>query len=392
MIFIKTLSVYEKLKNTNGYIDYSDNIEFEYRYKYNFISESSKRNYGNILLKSFIKKYNNEIETLEFPNTNYPLSAYMNSFVNSVRAMVSENIISKKWVEEYTKYIILNSSDKNEVQLALALGEYFLDDSLVNEVGRVFSKSGNYIAYSIGIIKRMENYNSFLFDIIKNSKGMIKFIAAENIEEIDMKITKYILTEGFKDEYYGEFMAGLAINLFNCSAFLMREDITEEEVNRFCCLFEEYFRNSGPLTFNGEIDFLDKLLYNVEKFGSSIEALYCIFAIREIVLQDDTIKIKEEDFTRDINAVASQSRFRKVLKKELEKAEFDFSDLTFMAEETSVEIPFKTVKKYLDKDINNKQTYSIVMESKSMSNKIETIKYFEKNFDFSDITGNMEGN
>lgn len=56
------ISVYESLKNVDGYIDYSENIEFEYRYKYNFISDVEKRNYRNIVLKSLIEMYNGDRE------------------------------------------------------------------------------------------------------------------------------------------------------------------------------------------------------------------------------------------------------------------------------------------------------------------------------------------
>lgn len=385
------LCIYEELKNIDGYVDYSENIEFEYRYRYDFISESSKRNYRNIVLRHLIEIYNGDSKSLKFPETEYPLCAYMDNFVNSVRGIVSEDIIPKEWVEGYTKAVILNSKDKKEVQAALALGEYFLADNLVEEVGKVFSKSGNYIVYTMGIIKRMNRYNSFLFDIIKNSKGMIKFTAAENIEEIDMKITKYMLTEGYKDEYYGDFMAGMAINLFNCSAYLLRKDITVEEVNKFCELFVDYFRNSGPAPFGTDIDFLDTLLYNIENNGDSIEALYCIFAIREIVLESQSIEIDEREFKKGIKELACQPKFRNVLKNELKKGEFEFSDLVVMALETETKISFKDVKKYLEKDMYNPEIYEIIMENEEIFNKVELIEYVVDNLDFSDIVGNMEG-
>lgn len=385
------LCVYESLKNIDGYVDYSENIEFEYRYKYDFMSEASKRNYRNIVLRHLIEIYNGDSKNLKFPKTEYPFCAYMENFVNSVRGIVAENIIPREWVENYTKAVILNSKDKKEVQAALALGEYFLADNLVEEVGKVFSKSGNYIVYAMGIIKRMDKYNSFLFDIIKNSKGMIKFSAAENIEEIDMNITKYMIREGYKDEYYGDFMSGMAINLFNCSAYLLRDDITSEEVNEFCKLFVEYFRNSGPSPFSSDIDFLDTLLYNIENLGDSIEALYCVFAIREIVLESNSIEIDEKEFIKGIKQLASQDKFRKALKDALKKGEFEFSDLVVMALEIDMKINFKYVKKYLEEDMYNPEIYRIIMENEEIFNKVELIEYVEDNFDFSDIVGNMEG-
>ena len=385
------LCVYESLKNIDGYIDYSENIEFDYRYKYEFMSESSKRNYRNIVLKSLIQIYNKESEKIRFPDIEYPLSAYIGCFVNSVRGMVSENIFPRDWVEDFTKTAILKSSEKKEVQLALALGEYFLEENLVEEVGKVFSKSGDYIVYAMGVIKRMDKYNSFILELIKNSSGMIKFIAAENIEEIDMKITKYMIEDGYKDDDYEDFLTGLVVNSFNCLAYLHREDLTEEELNNFCKLFMEFFRNSGPGPFMGNIDFLDTLLYNIEKYGSSIEAMYCIFAIKEIVLEDNSIRIDEKEFKRGIKELASQKKFKNALKAEFEGGEFEFSDLVFMAEQIEMKISFNMVKSYIEKDSYNPNIFRDLLESEMFSSKVELIEYVDKNFDFSDIIGNMEG-
>ena len=90
------LCIYESLKNVDDYVDYTDNIEFEYRYKYDFITEASKRNYRNIVLRSLIQIYNKDSENLKFPETEYPISSYMGCFVNSVRGIVSENILPKE--------------------------------------------------------------------------------------------------------------------------------------------------------------------------------------------------------------------------------------------------------------------------------------------------------
>ena len=66
--------------------------------------------------------YNGDRENIRFPETEYPVASYVSSFVNSVRGIVSEGIIPTEWVEDFTKNTILNSEDKKEVQVALALG------------------------------------------------------------------------------------------------------------------------------------------------------------------------------------------------------------------------------------------------------------------------------
>lgn len=385
------ISVYESLKNVDGYIDYSENIEFEYRYKYNFISDVEKRNYRNIVLKSLIEMYNGDRENIRFPETEYPVAAYVSSFVNSVRGIVSEEIIPKEWVEDFTKNTILNSENKKEVQIALALGEYFLVDNLVNEVGKVFSKSGSYILYDIGVIKRMKNYNTFLFNLIKNTDGVIKLYAAEYIEEIDISITNHMFNEGYKDKYYPEFMVGLVMNTFNRTAYLRRDDITDEEVNNFCKLFAENFKISGPELFVGEIDFLDTLLYKIEKQGNSIEALYSIIAIAEIILNDDSVEVDEEELIKGIRALASQQRFKDAVKDAFKEGNFEFSSLVIMAEEAGVDINFKMVKNYLDKNKYDLSIYKELLKKESSTNRVELVNYVEKNLDFSDIVGNMEG-
>lgn len=385
------LCVYEFLKNTDEYINYSENIEFEYRYKYDFMSESSKRNYRNVVLKSLIQIYNKESEKMRFPEIEYPLAEYVGFFVNSVRGMVSEDILPRGWVEDFTKTTILKSGNKKEVQAALALGEYFLADNLVEEVGKVFSKSGDYIVYAMGVIKRMDKYNSFLLDLIKNAEGIIKFTAAENIEEIDMKITKYMFTEGYKDKYYEDFLLGFVINTFNSLAYLRRDDLTEKELNDFCGLFMEFFRTSGLVPFNADIDFLDTFLYNIEKYGNSIEAMYCIFAIREIVLDDKSIKIDEKEFRRGIKELASQKKYKNILKSEFETGEFEFPDVLFMAEQIEMKISFNMIKNYIKNDLYNPNIIRELLESDMFSNTVELVDYIEQNFDFSDIVGNMEG-
>lgn len=385
------ISIYESLKNVDEYIDCSENVEFEYRYKYNFLPDVEKRNFRNIVLKSLIEMYNGDRENIRFPETEYPVASYVSSFVNSVRGIVSEGIIPAEWVEDFTKNTILNSEDKKEVQVALALGEYFLADNLVNEVGKVFSKSGNYIFYDIGVIKRMKNYNTFLFELIKNTDGVIKLYAAEYIEEIDISITNYMFNEGYKDKYYPEFMVGLVMNTFNRTAYLRRDGITDDEVNNFCKLFAETFKVSGPEIFRGEIDFLDTLLYKIENQGKSIEALYSIIAIAEIILSDDSVEVDEEELIDGIRALAGQQRFKDAVKEAFKDASFEFSSLAIMAEEAGVDINFNMVKAYLDKNKYDLSVYKELLKKESSANRVELINYVEENLDFSDIVGNMEG-
>lgn len=385
------ISIYESLKNLDGYIDYSANIEFEYRYKYKPVSDVEKRNYRNIVLKSLIEVYKGDIEKIKFPETKYPVALYIYNFVNSVRGVVSEGIIPIEWIEEFTKFIILNSNEKKEVQIALALGEYFLADNLVNEISKVFSKSGNYILYNLGIIKRMKNYNSFLFELIKNTDGVIRLYATEYIEEIDMEITKYMFNEGYKNKYYREFMIGLVMSTFNRTAYLRREDITDEEVNNFCKLFAETFKMSGTEVFTGDIDFLDTLLYKIENQGNSIEALYSIIAIAETILDDDTVEIDEEEFVDGIKSLTTQKKFKDAVKEAFEEGTFEFSSLAILAEEAEVDINFKMVRKYLDKNKYNLGVYRELLKRESSANRVEVVNYVEKNLDFSDIVGNMEG-
>lgn len=186
-------------------------------------------------------------------------------------------------------------------------------------------------------------------------------------------------------------MAGLAINLFNCSAYLLREDITTDEVNKFCKLFVDFFRSSGPAPFTGDLDFLDAFLYNIEKYGDSIEALYCIFAIKEIVLEDKTIDIDEKEFSKGIKSLASQKKFKTALKNALAEGEFELSDLMFMAENIEMNINLKKVKKFLEKDAYNPEIYRSLLECDTFLNHVELVEYAEENLDFSDIVGKMEG-
>ena len=62
-----------------------------------------------------------------------------------------------------------------------------------------------------------------------------------------------------------------------------------------------------------------------------------------------------------------------------------------MAEEAGVDINFKMVKNYLDKNKYDLSIYKDLLKKESSTNRVELVNYVEKNLDFSDIVGNMEG-
>ena len=389
------VSIYKQLKSDNKYVDYKSNEEFDYRFELEKIEDYTKRNLRNMLLRSFITVYNSGgRDEIVFPKTDYPLSAYINTFVNSIRAMVSSSTLDKKWIETFVSAILLNSETKEYIQMALSLGEYYLEDNLVDEIAEVYSKSGDYIQYAIGIIKRKENYNEFLFDIIKESEGTIRLTAAENIEEINMDITRYMIMEGCKDDYYDEFLSVLVFNSFNCEAFLRNDNISVEESDAFAKLFADVYRILGPGPIANRFPLMDALIEVVISKCRGIYALYDIFAVRDTIIQARGDEIDKEEFIKEIRKFMDVPKFKKALKEGIRDTIGNYGDMAIMADELEIDYTFSDIKKYIKKaeeDSAECEIYSEIMKSGRTAHKIDLIRYIDENNNFDDIIGDLQG-
>ena len=135
-----------------------------------------------------------------------PLIYYINSISNKLNLLVKEDIVEEKWLIELTNYLIYKGERPWEVKLGLILAKDYLEKEKLLEVVQTFTKSGEYIFYLMNTIRNLRGYNSYLFDLAKNSKGVIKVFAITNMEMIKDEMIIYLLEEGYRDDEYEEFL------------------------------------------------------------------------------------------------------------------------------------------------------------------------------------------
>ncbi|HBF6802594.1 TPA: restriction endonuclease, partial [Clostridioides difficile] len=197
-------NVFKRLQEFNGYDGYKESFEMNYLCIYESIPLREQVELANNLVDEILNMYkseSNEIYLLEDSNSK-SLICYFEIFMKKINTLVKEMIIDEKWLYKLTKELIYKSKKVEYVKLGLVLSEKYLNVENLREVVDTFSKSGEYVFYLSNTIKKLEFYNTYLFNLSKKATGSIKVFAIVNMENLDSKINSYLIEDGYKDTKY----------------------------------------------------------------------------------------------------------------------------------------------------------------------------------------------
>lgn len=235
-------SIFKQLQKIKDYDGYKESFEMNYLCIYEKIPLREQVELANNLVENILNIYrseSNKIDVLEEYN-HKSLICYFEIFMKKINTLIKERIIDEKWLYQLTKDLIYTSEKDEYVKLGLVLSENYLDVDNIREVVDTFSKSGEYIFYLSNTIRKLEFYNTYLFNLSRISTGSIKVFAIVNIENLDSKITSYLIEEGYKDKKYEGLLMNYIISTVDLSEYLERRDLDKDKVNNLAHLICNY--------------------------------------------------------------------------------------------------------------------------------------------------------
>lgn len=385
-------SIFKQLQEIKDYDGYKESFEMNYLCIYEKIPLREQVELANNLVESILNIYrseSNKIDLLE-EYSHKSLICYFEIFMKKINALIKEKIIDEKWLYQLTKDLIYTSESNEYVKLGLVLSENYLDVDNIREVVDTFSKSGEYIFYLSNTIKKLEFYNTYLFNLSRISTGSIKVFAIVNMENLDSKITSYLIEEGYKDQKYEGLLMSYIISTVDLSEYLERRDLDKDKVNNLAHLICNYLLSVEFKYIGNKVELVNQFLPIVASYGTSFDSLYSIFLIAVGVLEDDKVSCDKVEFKKEMNNVLLSEKWKSIFFKALNEADGKTEDMIKMSEIYDVRLSFGDLLPYLNKDIRDFEVYWHISKKGSASCKLKLLGFFEKTFKIEELTGKME--
>lgn len=385
-------NIFKQLQEVKGYDGYKESFEMNYLCIYENIPLREQVELANNLVDGILNVYkseSNEIYLLE-NNNSKPLICYFEVFIKKINTLVKEMMIDEKWLYKLTKELIYKSKKAEYVKLGLILSEKYLEKENIREVVDTFSKSGEYVFYLSNTIKKLEFYNTYLFNLSKKATGSIKVFAIVNMEILDFKINSYLIEEGYKDTKYERLLMNYIISIIDLSEYLERRDLDREKIDNLAHLICNYLLSVDFKYIGNKVQLVNQFLPIVVNYGTTFESLYSIFLIAINVLKDETVECDKVEFEKEMNAVLLSEKWKNIYFKALRNASGKTEDMIKMSEIYAMNLSFDDLLPYLDRDIRDFEVYWHISKKGSADSRLKLLNFFEKTFNIDDLIGKME--
>ncbi|MGO0884095.1 HIRAN domain-containing protein [Clostridioides difficile] len=385
-------SIFKQLQEIKDYDGYKESFEMNYLCIYEKIPLREQVELANNLIENILNIYrseSNKIDLLE-EYSHKSLICYFEIFMKKINTLIKERIIDEKWLYWLTKDLIYTSEKDEYVKLGLVLSENYLDVDNIREVVDTFSKSGEYIFYLSNTIRKLEFYNTYLFNLSKISTGSIKVFAVVNMENLDFEITSYLIEEGYKDKKYEGLLMSYIISTVDLSEYLERQDLDKDKINNLAHLICNYLLSVEFKHIGNKIELVNQFLPIIASYGTNFDSLYSIFLIAIGVLEDDKVSCDKVEFKKEMNNVLLSEKWKSIFFKALNEADGKTEDMIKMSEIYDVRLSFDDLLPYLNKDIRDFEVYWHISKKGSASCKLKLLGFFEKTFKIEELIGKME--
>ncbi|MCC0652693.1 HIRAN domain-containing protein [Clostridioides sp. ES-S-0001-03] len=385
-------SIFKQLQKIKDYDGYKESFEMNYLCIYEKIPLREQVELANNLVENILNIYrseSNKIDLLE-EYSHKSLICYFEIFMKKINTLIKERIIDEKWLYQLTEDLIYTSEKDEYVKLGLVLSENYLDLDNIREIVDTFSKSGEYIFYLSNTIRKLEFYNTYLFNLSRISTGSIKVFAIVNMENLDSEITSYLIEEGYKDKKYEGLLMNYIISTVDLSEYLERRDLDKDKVNNLAYLICNYLLSVEFKCIGNKVELVNQFLPIVASYGTNFDSLYSIFLIAVGVLEDDKVSCDKVEFKKEMNNVLLSEKWKSIFFKALNEADGKTEDMIKMSEIYDVRLSFDDLLPYLNKDIRDFEVYWHISKKGSASCKLKLLDFFEKTFKTEELIGKME--
>lgn len=296
--------------------------------------------------------------------------------MDKINILVKEEEIDKSWIKALTKEYVFKSNSKDEVKLGLILAEKYLEEDEVITAVEVFTRSGEFIYYLTKAIKNMPKCNSYMFKLLKETKGTLKIFALTNIEILSEEINTYIFEEGYKNKIYEEILVEYVLISGNIKAYLTEIEDNKNKINKFSYLIYKHLNNYKLKDSEIKYELIYQYLPLALK-GSSFLALVCITSIwRQLVDLKDIDEVREELY-KEINNI-NKKKWTKIFFKELQRSKYKLKDMITIAEYYGLSLSFQDLKIFFEKKPMELDGYLYLTLMGSKKDKLEVFNFFQE--------------
>jgi len=377
--------IFEKMKNKKEWDENSGNFELTYLYLYENISINEELELAQELIDRIILKYNESNFKLSLELEKVPLIYYINAISNKVNLLVKEDIIEEKWLVELTNYLIYKGESPWEVKLGLILAKDYLENEKLLEVVNTFTKSGEYIFYLMKTIKNLKGYNSYLFDLAQNSKGVIKVFAITNMEIINDEIIIYLLEKGYRDDDYEEFLISYIFTVTKLGNYMI--SINKEKLEKFSYLLCNYLNGQEYSNIDENYELLEEYVFKVFEIGEDFYSLNSLLLIHEAIINNDLEESKSQ-IEIDINKFLDTKRWKIVFLEGLKAGKGICSNVILMANFFEYDLNFNDLIPYLKVNPKDYNGYHYIINNGNKEDNFKLLEFFKKIFNIKELAKN----
>lgn len=369
-------SIFEKIKALKYPDSKSGMKEINYIYGREAITSNEQVISANRLCAEFARKFQEKSYGFSFDFCERPLITFFKVFMDKINILVKEEEIDKSWIKALTKEYVFKSNSKDEVKLGLILAEKYLEEDELITAVEVFTRSGEFIYYLTKAIKNMPKCNSYMFKLLKETKGTLKIFALTNIEILSEEINTYIFEEGYKNKIYEEILVEYVLISGNIKAYLTEIEDNKNKINKFSYLIYKHLNNYKLKDSEIKYELIYQYLPLALK-GSSFLALVCITSIwRQLVDLKDIDEVREELY-KEINNI-NKKKWTKIFFKELQRSNYKLKDMITIAEYYGLSLSFQDLKIFFEKKPMELDGYLYLMLMGSKKDKLEVFNFFQE--------------
>lgn len=374
--------IYDELNKKKEYDFYSGRREIEVLYSSENLNINEQVELCDYLLSMLMKMHESKIISPEFHLKDDILIECRDTLIRKIKVLMEENLLDKVWMESFTDFLLFKSNEKWMVKLGIILSQFYEDFNKIKNVIDVFSKSGEYIFYLDNAIKMMDGYNDYLFCLGKRSKGSIKLFALTNIDNYKDDYVRFIVEEGYKDEYYKNIYIKFILTKIDLLNYL-NNNINESKLDNLSYVVSVYLKENNISSSSINYKFIKEFLTILKVKGNSFYCLYCMYLIKESVL--DTA---EDRFKADIDKFLKNKNWFYIFKESVLKAKGESEAIIDLADYYGYQLTFEDFIPYLERNKRDMSIYFYIVQDGNKRDKIQMIKFFYNKFNIKNYIGN----
>ncbi|MEG0296638.1 MAG: HIRAN domain-containing protein [Clostridium sp.] len=387
------MSVFKDLKIQKGYNFYSGDNLIEIMFNANSITPKDKKVFSRYIYSYIFEDniVNVEVEEKLLNSINV-LPIIAKDLRDKINYDIKHKKLDKDHLNKLINKFIYESDNHIDVKIGLELCT-LCDDIDYKDILEVFSKSGEYCLYLNPVFNKVDEYNDFIFDLAKRSKGVIKLYCVNILEYEKSNIVKWALKNGWKDEKY---RVELLLIIMNSLPFnSITNKMTYSNLQLLLEYLYEFIKVLGVEKFC-YIDVIEKSMNSLISYLSkkTITKLDVLF-VSELYAQCEML-----DEQNDIEMIkklceqfACDGDYTELYEEISNSNDITSRELINVSNLLGGELEFENVIRFLEKDKSDRKIYEYYLLSDnkpwnvevSEEDKIKVVKFFLKKFDMDEL-------